>query len=314
MAKEVFGEFTAYTTPGGIRFMKKGKLIKEPSVPQEVVNHLRQKLGDDSSKVVTPQPKFPRPSEEELARMKAESIAALAGKPGQEVKVLEETPEQPLNENDFDAPDSNGFQAVAEPIEPVPLPEQPEQNTMNDNYLESISIYTADLKDIAQALYDRFGIYTVYLGKLPQIDEINPLTANPFTKYHLGIAYQSFIFAQNQGLLERVPEEGRKTIDAGRQASANFRVDPVPTTMSENRQANSFAFRTSVRGTQTQSATRIEHIVEPDGSVRAVQVPIIHENGEENPNGINTRFDAEQDELIVEQPIAGARPIIRPNW
>ena len=189
-----------------------------------------------------------------------------------------------------------------------PVPTEPD-------FLESISIYTADLKDIAHALYDRFGIYTVYLGELPRADEINPLTASPFTKYHLGIAYQAAIFAQNQGLLDRTPEEGRKAMDAGREASANFQVDPVPLTMADNRQANSFAFRTSVRGTQTQAATRIEHVVGDDGQLHAVQVPVTNSEGEENLNGVGTRYDREQEELIVEPPMSmGARPIIRPNW
>jgi hypothetical protein len=170
------------------------------------------------------------------------------------------------------------------------------------------------LKDIAQALYDRFGIYTVYLRKLPQNDEVNPLTGTAFTKYHLGIAYQAAIYAENQGLLDKEPEALRKQIDSGRAASQNFETDPVPHTMAENRQANSFAFRTSVRGTQHVATTRIEHVVGEDGELHAVQVPVTQEDGEANLNGAGQRYDREQDELIVEPPIMGGKPIIRPNW
>jgi hypothetical protein len=84
--------------------------------------------------------------------------------------------------------------------------------------------------------------------------------------------------------------------------------------MAENRQANSFAFRTSVRGTQHVATTRIEHVVGEDGELHAVQVPVTQEDGEANLNGAGQRYDREQDELIVEPPIMGGKPIIRPNW
>lgn len=319
MAKVVFGEFSAYTTPGGIRFMKNNRLTSESSVPVEVVNYLRQKLGDDSTKVVpasTEQPKFPRPSEEELARMRAESVASLTGQPGDEVKTLEQP--TPIGNEDFDTPDipDTTLEPPAEIVSQVEEHVAEHEAKVDSNFLESVSIHTADLKDIAQALYERFGIYTVYLGTLPQADEINPLTATAFTKYHLGIAYQAAIYAQNQGLLEREPEMQRRNMDAGREASANFKVDPVAHTMRESRQANDFNYRTSVRGTQTQATTRIEHLMGEDGQLHAVQVPIpASELGDPNFNGAGQRYDKDEDEQIVEPPMSmGVRPVIRPNW
>lgn len=307
MTKEVFGEYSAYTTPGGIRFMKAGRLVSEKAVPAEAAKYLRVKLGDEEAKVepkLPTEPKFPRPSEEELARMREESMKV---KP--ELQMTEEEvearSEDKVDLSDFDIPEEETHDP--EPGERLP-------NNVDTDFLESVSIYTADLKDIAQALYDRFGIYTVYLGKLPQSDEVNPLTAVPFTKYHLGSAYQAAIYAKQQGLLNQDHEYQRKQIDQSREAHQNFQVDPVPHTLGENRQANSFNFRTSVQGTQSSAATRIEHVRGEDGKLHAVQVPVTNSNGQANLNGVAQRYNSEQEEMIVEPPITGGKPVIRPNW
>lgn len=324
MAKAVYGEWSAYDTPGGIRFMKAGKLASEQALPPEVVAYLKSKLGDDSGKVEakTESPKaepqrFPRPSEEELARMRAESLQVKPELQMTPDEIIARTPietvdsiEEPVSEADFDV-----FVPEVEP-EPEQIVEpEPQLPVVDPDFLESVSIYTADIGDIAQALYDRFGVYTVYLKKLPEGDEVNPLTGVPFTKYHLGIAYQAAIYAQNQGILDREPAYQRRLLDQGREASANFQTDPVPYTMKDNRQANSFAFRTSVKGNQMTATTRVEHIMGDDGQLHAVQVPVQpNEFGEENLNGAGQRYSADDEEMIVEPPIAGGKPIIRPNW
>lgn len=328
MAKEVFGEYSAYTTPGGIRFMKAGRLTSENALPPEVVNYLKGKLtGERGTVLATDEPRFPRPSEEELARMRAESVQVPPELQMTPEEVVARTPvEQPVESEPL-SPEDFDDTPVHTPLEPTPeqeaqvrelikeahtpVIEEPQIAEVEPDFLESVSIYTADLKDIAQALYDRFGIYTVYLGKLPQNDEINPLTATQFTKYHLGIAYQAAIYAQNQGLLQKEPETNRQLIDAGRATTAQ--TDDVPYTMAENRQADTFAFRTSVRGTQSEAATRIEHVRGEDGQLHAVQVPV-ETNGEANLNGAGQRYAQNEDEMIVEPPIIGARPVIRPNW
>ncbi len=357
MAKEVFGEFSAYTTPGGVRFMKNGKLTSEAALPPEVVSYLKNKLGDSPElrgevqpepapgTPVTnlPEPTFPRPSEEQLAAMRAESAAKLAGQPGEELKTLEEP--APLTEDDFDtgepmpapqnvteaytepsaeqmhevahllAPDSNGNQPLPRADVPRGLDDLPRANApeLDPNFLESVSIHTAPLEDIAHALYERFGVYTVYLRKLPENDEVNPLTGVAFTKYHLGIAYQAAIYAQNQGLLDRAPERARQLMDEGRFASQNLPIDQQAHTRGENRAANTFAHRTSVEASQGVPTTRIVHRVDADGVTRAYQETIPEEErigGSHSPQ----RFDRDEDEQIVEPPIFGTQPRINPNW
>jgi len=339
MAKEVFGEFSAYTTPGGIRFMKAGRLQSEASIPPEVVAYLKSKLGDDTPKVVeqpAPEaPRFPKPTPEQLEAMRLQSLQVppeLQMSPDEiaarSIPTEENPNEVPLTPDDFDMNDEEQVEtrteltptqtgdaaALAQTLQrelpSAPLPEN------NSDFLESVSIHTADLEDIAHALYERFGIYTVYLRELPRPDEVNPLTGVAFTKYHLGIAYQAAIFAQNHGYLDKDAAAMRRQMDADRAASAGVQesFQPIAHTLGESRRANDFNYRTSVKGTSTIATTRIEHVMGDDGELHAVQVPIVQEGRETQSSGAGQRYDAEEDEQIVEPPIFGAKPIIRPNW
>jgi hypothetical protein len=319
MAKVVFGEYAAFVTQGGVRFQKDKKLIGEKSVPPEVVAYLYKRLG-----VEPKAPKFAPPTEAEKAKLRAESLET--------PPELERTPEEmeaarnipvevpqepapvvdPLTEDDFDTPD--------EPLEPTPaeapLPSEELPNkdaqVVDSTFLESVSIHTAPLEDIAEALYNRFGLYSVYLGRLPAADEVNPLTGETFTKYHLGIAYQAAIRAQNSGILNRSPEVARAKLDEGRAASANMQVDPVARTMGDARRENSFAFRTSVRASDTNPRTEVVHEKGADGLMHAVQREI--PAGETGiSNGANAKYDKEEEEMLVE-PNFSSKKVIRPDW
>lgn len=323
--KATFGEYGAYTTPGGIRFQKRNKLVSASAIPPEVVDFLTGKLTGERGVVEkVEKPAFPMPTEEEKARLRAESLQVKPELQAPPEKLAEDA--AALMEDDFpvpaDSPEAEeawnkGFDPLPRTDEPVGLPvEQPDivdeildthvaplikKDTYNDfqqakdklrektvepDFLESVSIHTAPLRDIAEALNARFGIYTVYLGRLPLGDEINPLTAENFSKYHLGIAYQAAIRAQNSGVLLIEPEEGRRAIDAGRVASENFQDSfvPQPRTFGEARKQNSFDYRTSVKGM----------------------------NETTQGSGAAQRFDDDEDEMIVEPRIG--QQIIRPEW
>lgn len=295
--KEQFGEYSAYNTRAGIRFMKDGRLISKAKVPPEAAEVLTNRITGERSRVE--EPRFPRPSEEEIQRMREESL-----KVNPELQMTPEEIKQrtPMTEDDFDEKHAEQVQEILDSDKP------------DASFIESISIHTASLEDMAQALYDRFGIYTVYLRELPRQDEVNPLTAQPFNKYHLGIAYQAAIYAQNQGLLDIEPELNRAQMDAGREASANLKIDPVNHTLAQARQANDFNFRTSVTGTKDAPTTRIEHIKGEDGTIRAVQVEVSQDELNPNLNNTSQRYDPDEDDIIVEPPIMGGKPVIRPNW
>lgn len=302
MGKHTFGEYSAYETPGGLRFQKQNKLIAESKIPTEVATFLRNKFGDDSGKVAPKEQvekKFPRPSEEELAKMREESLKVPEELQMTPEEIAARTPKEedsPITESDFENV-------------PQDYTDDELKSAMMDesDFLETVSIHTAPLKDIAQALYDRFGIYTVYLDTLPQIDDISPVTGNQFTKHHLGLAYQAALYAGRHGYPQ--PETLKKYVDEGRQAHSDFRekgLDPVAQTVRESREANDFRHRTSVRGTKEMPTTRIEHIRGTDGIVRAVQIEIPAEERQQS------YYDQEEDERIV-QPGIG-KQVINPNW
>ena len=321
MAKVVFGEFSAFTTKNNlVRYQKHNKLVSEKVIPVEVVAYLNKQLGLPPK----PEQKFPRPSEEERARLREESLKV---KPELQVEEpqapvvpapVDTTPaEEPLTSADFDLPDvtDEEIEAVASQIPESVLADQPtptEDLVPGADFLEQVSIHTASITDIAEALYNRFGVYTVYLGQLPNSDELNPLTGENFSKYHLGIAYQAAIYAKNKGVLSRPPETGRKVLDAGREAHQNFQVDPVAQTMGDARRMNTFDYRTSVEGTQVNPTTEIAHEKGEDGQLHAVRRDIPEgQTGEFN--GARAKFDRDEDQLLV-QPNFSGKPVIRPNW
>lgn len=366
MSKEVFGEYAAFDSGKGIRYQKNNKLVSESAVPPEVVAYLNNKLNSQPQDTAKPEPptptaKFPRPSEEELAKMRAESVKPAPGleltpeEEAQRAVVPPPSPEvpveqPPLDEGDFDDP--QGY----EPPTAVNTPSLPNHATIHadvsdevrkhveehtpdyhegfadaseaaspqidPDYMEQVSIYTAGIKDIAQALYDRFGIYTIWLNVTPQTDEVNPLTGEAFTRYHQGIAYQALVKARGSGFFNRPAEAGRDAMVEGRVAHENYMGNAGDPRLSgviaepDATQADpsSFAHRTSPAANKEAQTHYISH--EPDpvtGEMRAVQRAI--PNAAQHSGKVNNsrqRFDANQDEMIVEPQFG--QQVIRPNW
>lgn len=310
MAKISFGEYSGYTTPGGVRFMKGGKLVKEDSLPPEVSSYIRRKLegtprGEEGVGV----------REDKIRQNDASGDAEGVAPPETTGKQPTETTE-PITEADFDEPTDEQINQMGEELYPVlplddngePITPKPSPTEVSPDFLEQVSIHTASLEDIAQALHERFGIYTVYLNKLPVSNETNPLTGEVFTKYHQGIAYQAALYARNKGILKRNPELGRKSIDNEAKARQEFK------NRTPEQSEDSFAYRTSYDGQRPKPKTFIEHIVQEDGSIRAVRRDVeTPPESEGNGAGVRRVNDLFGDEPIVE-PKLGGNKIIRPNW
>lgn len=295
MAKITFGEYAGFITKNQIRFQKNNKLISEKLVPPEVVAHLRRKL---ERQILADNPPVELQSTQPVTDEEIEAVAST-------IEVPKETPL---------VPEPEVLEPKQEALEPMNTPVDPD-------FLESVSIHTASLEDIAQSLYERFGIYSVYLNKMPANDEVNPLTGETFTKHHLGMAYQASIRAQHSGILKRPPELARVAIDNGRAASENRRdaFVPLPTTMGEARIQDSFAYRTSVRGAsgygQNSAKGEMINVVGEDGQVHSSRLDVGAPDGQ-SPSGMisvqpDGRFDL--DEPLAEPPFRGKK-IIRPNW
>lgn len=320
MAKIAHGQYGAFTSNKGIRFTKDKKMTSRDSIPPEVVVLLESRLKDAPTEATRPVL-----TDEQKAELRAASLQVKPELQASPEKLAEDA--EALTEEDFQVeetmeestePSATQMQEVSQVLAPAPQPPVDNMHVApgaeqfpEDNFLETVSIHTAPLEDIVRALYERFGIYSVYLRQLPNPDEINPLTGEPFTKYHQGIAYQAAIGAQNRGILDRPAEEGRRLMDEGRNASANFRVDEAPRTMADARRADSFDYRTSVRGNESTAASEIVHVKDENGVVHAVQRELPKgQTGEFN--GAGSKYDADEDEVLV-VPQMG-KQVIRPNW
>lgn len=297
MAKVNFGEYGAFTTDRGIRFQKtennKKKLVSEKDVPLEVAALLKKNLG------VTDEPKKTL-------------------EPATPPTPIEITDANELAPDDFeDVPDANGFPAPSQPAQLNPIPEgvsgkeEQDKNHVDVDYLEAISIHSAPIEAMAQALYERFGIYTVYLGRYPQPDEVNPLTAEAMTNYERGVAYQAAIRAEAKGLLSKDPTINKRALDNNLAAAANVRQSyaPVANNLDEAQAQNNFDWRTSVESTHAgRPDTTLEHYVDEFGNTRVRR----------SLNGATTRHvsdtEAGSDGQPVSEPKIGGQPIIRPNW
>lgn len=268
--KASFGEYGAFQVRNGVRFNKtvggKTLLVKETEVPVEVADLLKKRLNIMQEAIVT----------EPISEPETQSPVAAPVDTQNEAQEVVEADAPALTQDDFiDSPQATHIDA---------------------DYLDSISIHSASLKDMAQALYDRFGVYTVWLGRLPEDDEVNPFTSAPMTKYEKGLAYQAFIRASHNGTLAASdPETLRKDLDAKRDSVVDYQntLVPVAETLKQARDQNSFEWRTSVRGGNSESSGV------SGGSV--------------NGAGVRMTNDDFTDEPLVEPKIGGA-PVIRPNW
>jgi hypothetical protein len=166
-------------------------------------------------------------------------------------------------------------------------------------------------------LNERFGIYTVYLGRQPETDEVDPYTGEYFTKYQQGVAYQAAIRARNSGILKRNPEDLRKAIDAGKLASQNRRdaFVPQPKTMGEARKQDSFGYRTSVRGSSGygQTTTELVAVEDDKGNMRSERREVSPDRQMSTPNGMRSVRHPDEEEPLAEPPSRGQK-IIRPDW
>lgn len=335
MAKVEIGAYKAYTVGNGIRFMLNNRLIKEVEVPPELVQAFKTELG--------------------VKTEDAPSHFDQATSPEEQAKVVETDP-TPLTAADFEEPVVSELppipqapmqqevvsQQVAEvfapPIQeqPVPAtafqpdvhdamvdghytvqPQPPVMNVLPVEQAEPGSIHGASIWDMARAMYERFGVYTVWLKKDPEEGEISPLTGEAMPSYERGIAYQAMKRAVIQGRIDRFDYEAmnqqKRISDVQRQQQMDQMQNPQTLTPNQNADVNNFDHRTSVRGANqfTETLGAIQHVVDPvTGEARSIrgEVPA----PETRSNMVSHRHPEEEEPLA--EPNLNGVPIIRPNW
>lgn len=156
---------------------------------------------------------------------------------------------------------------------------------------QGFSIFDARLEDIARALFERFNIYTVFLKRPPEAEDISPVTGQLLSNYDRGLAYQAFRRAESQGLFEQdfdaqysaMKAESDRSQAANLYAVQNQPTMPVGQMPHYQPPVNSFDYRTSP-----------EHTL--------------------HPNGMQQRSNPEDSSDPIPEPPMNGQPIIRPNW
>lgn len=117
----------------------------------------------------------------------------------------------PIPENVIEEPaqvDDFGFSGVDEDPTELP-PEDPLDNLT--------------LKDFAEALYRRFGIYTCYLMREPNNKDIHPITGNLMNNFTLGQTRNQYLVARRSGANYN-PEVMKSILGQREQSSFDFQA------------------------------------------------------------------------------------------
>lgn len=201
-------EYAATCLAHAVVYRLNGKAVKTDKVPEEVKAQLHATMlvgggtPTDVRQVERPIVESTAPYEPSV--LESVSPSELAGV----AEILDEV-NQPVDELGFsgdDAPQID-YEAMLQEA-------------------EARSVDAVNLRVLVKALYERFGVYTVYLNKTPSREDINPLTGAIMNTLTLGQANQGFRVAQRTGTSWN-PEAIKGQIEAARRSRTSD-VAPLP--------------------------------------------------------------------------------------
>lgn len=261
--------YDAILVRGTPRFRANKKMVAAASIPEDVRAILAEKLFAQAEPLPPVPTVVPVVTPEEL------EVAA---------KAFNIAPEQPPVSNEFVAPGAEQFPDTS--INPG-LPSEYEMELiaqLEEAKQELATMHTATepaaltLTGLAQEMYSRFGVYTVFVGEPPLPDDVNALTARPMTRYEVGLAYQNFKYATQNGLLASDFNKVREQIEDSRVAHAQNPEEFAKREADEEYGApkyKSFNERTSVHG-QNQQATSTKTYANDPISEEPTAEPVLH--------------------------------------
>lgn len=140
------------------------------------------------------------------------------------------------------------------------------------------NLSNATIFDLANELYDCFGVYTVFVNKPPQDNDVHPFSGETMTRYEVGLAYQKHTQVTVQGKLNKDFGLQYAGVLRSREAAPRHIEEMERNAQVTPRQAeqnNSFDFRTSVKG-QNQTSTRTVSRTHDPISEEATAEPNLH--------------------------------------
>lgn len=288
MAKLQYGNYSAWLTGDILRVACDNKLVRMETVPPDALRYFREAFDMDKrdaarekAKALKTAQEAAKPSKGKVGRPKkqnaAESLSEgnkseLAPAPSVEKAPTQPAPAQSVGSNVAPSEEPEVLPAPAPlPDEEIPAPTAPPQdaNIYSQEDIDAVSIYTVPIAMLAEALHERFGVYTVFRGEMPTESEVSPLTGQPMTTYQRGEAYQAARRAIAQGVLDMDFEQVKMDLDGSQKASEELRETfDRPTqilSVEDHRRLNTFDSRTSMAAMKTRTYDNIdEPVAEPN--------------------------------------------------
>lgn len=265
MAKLQYGNYSAWLTGDILRVACDNKLVRMETVPPDALRYFREAFDMDKrdaarekAKALKTAQEASKPSKGKVGRPKKQNAAESLSEGNKGELAPSEEPEV------LPAP-------APLPDEEVPAPIAPPQdaNIYSQEDIDAVSIYTVPIAMLAEALHERFGVYTVFRGEMPTESEVSPLTGQPMTAYQRGEAYQAARRAIAQGVLDMDFEQVKMDLDGSQKASEELRETfDRPTqilSVEDHRRLNTFDSRTSMAAMKTRTYDNIdEPVAEPN--------------------------------------------------
>ena len=291
MAKLQYGNYSAWLTGDILRVACDNKLVRMETVPPDALRYFREafdmdkrdaarekaralKTAQEASKAT--KGKVGRPKKQNAAESLSEgnerNIAPGVDTHQDKLAQSEPAPSQSVGSNIAPSEEPEVLPAPAPlPDEEIPAPTAPPQdaNIYSQEDIDAVSIYTVPIAMLAEALHERFGVYTVFRGEMPTESEVSPLTGQPMTAYQRGEAYQAARRAVAQGVLDMDFEQVKMDLDGSQKASEELRETfDRPTqilSVEDHRRLNTFDSRTSMAAMKTRTYDNIdEPVAEPN--------------------------------------------------
>lgn len=280
MAKLQYGNYSAWLTGDILRVACDNKLVRMETVPPDALRYFREAFDMDKRDAAREKARALKTAQETskpskgVGRPKKENAAESLseGNASELEKAPEPAPAQSVRSNIAPSEEPEVLPAPAPlPDEEIPAPTAPPQdaNIYSQEDIDAVSIYTVPIAMLAEALHERFGVYTVFRGEMPTESEVSPLTGQPMTAYQRGEAYQAARRAIAQGVLDMDFEQVKMDLDGSQKASEELRETfDKPTqilSVEDHRRLNTFDSRTSMAAMKTRTYDDIdEPVAEPN--------------------------------------------------
>lgn len=280
MAKLQYGNYSAWLTGDILRVACDNKLVRMETVPPDALRYFREAFDMDKrdaarekAKAIKTAQEASKPSKGKVGRPKKQNAAeSLSEGNKSNIAQSEPAPAQSVQSNPAPSEEPEVLPAPAPlPDEEIPAPTAPPQdaNIYSQEDIDAVSIYTVPIAMLAEALHERFGVYTVFRGEMPTESEVSPLTGQPMTAYQRGEAYQAARRAIAQGVLDMDFEQVKMDLDGSQKASEELRETfDRPTqilSVEDHRRLNTFDSRTSMAAMKTRTYDDIdEPVAEPN--------------------------------------------------